>query len=88
MYIKHGISLPKQFKIELALNYWQETNCFDIDVVELDISKKVWCINLPWSKYMGTWFKYVARHINNNYYYKLQLFTKVEVAGGGNLPAR
>ena len=23
-----------------ALN-WQETNCFDIDVVELDISKKV-----------------------------------------------
>ena len=39
MYIKHGISLPKQFKIELALN-WQETNCFDIDVVELDISKK------------------------------------------------
>ena len=41
MYIKHGISLPKQFKIELALNYWQETNCFDIDVGELDISKKV-----------------------------------------------
>ena len=41
MYTKHGISLPKQFKIELALN-WQETNnCFDIDVVELDISKKV-----------------------------------------------
>ena len=40
MYTKHGISLPKQFKIELALN-WRETNCFDIDVVELDISKKV-----------------------------------------------
>ena len=69
MYTKHGISLPKQFKIELAFDivelagdklFWHRCSGTWYQI------KKVWCINLPWSKYMGTWFKYVARHINNN----------------------